>query len=89
MPGLPPCVSLIVCSKKDKLYSHFIGLLKEENVSFSASEVNSSGRNFTKTAVDCLWYVDGHHDTLQKQHVRNVDTMLQCDECGMWRLLYC
>ena len=36
-------------------------------MSFIASEVNSSGRNFTKTAVDCLWYIDGHHDTLQKQ----------------------
>ena len=22
------------------------------------------------------------------QHVKNVDLMLQCDECGMWRLLY-
>ena len=22
------------------------------------------------------------------QHVRNVDLMLQCDECGLWRLLY-
>ncbi len=23
-----------------------------------------------------------------KQHVKNVDMMLQCDECGRWRLLY-
>ena len=23
------------------------------------------------------------------QHVKNVDIMLQCDECSMWRLLYC
>ena len=23
-----------------------------------------------------------------KQHVKNVDMMLQCDECGLWRLLY-
>ena len=51
MPGLPPCV--IVRSKKDKLYNDFIGLLKED-VSFPATEVNSSGRNFTKMAVDCL-----------------------------------
>ena len=49
MPGLPHCAT--VHSKKDKLYNDFIGLLKEENVSFPASEVNSSGRNFTKTAV--------------------------------------
>ena len=51
MPGLPLCV--IVRSKKDKLYNDFIGLLKEEDVSFPATAVNSSGRNFTKMAVDC------------------------------------
>ena len=65
MPSLPLCV--IVRSKKDELYNDFIGLLEEENASFPVSEVNCSGRNFTKMAVDCLWYIDGHHDTLQKQ----------------------
>ena len=75
MPGLPPCV--IVRSKKDKLYNDFIGLLKEENVIFPASEGNSSGRNFIKTAVDCLWYVDGHHDTLQKQSCP-IPQLFQC-----------
>ena len=99
--------------------------LKEENMSFPTSEVDSSCRNFTKTEVDCLWCVDPmpgdnghykafkdllgtktdgtHQPSLQKaskrtktlpfsasvQHVKNADTMLQCDECGMWRLLYC
>ena len=52
MSGLPPCV--IVRSNKDKLYNDFIGLLKE-GVSFPATEVNSSGRNFTKmgTMIHC------------------------------------
>ena len=27
--------------------------------------------------------------TASVQHVKNVNTMLQCDECSMWRLLYC
>ena len=27
--------------------------------------------------------------SVSKQHVKNVDMMLQCDECGLWRLLYC
>lgn len=54
MPSLP--LYVIVRSKKDELYNDFIGLLKEKNVSFPASEVNCSGRNFTKMAVDCLWY---------------------------------
>ena len=26
--------------------------------------------------------------TASLQHVKNVDIMLQCDECGLWRLLY-
>ena len=33
-------------------------------MAFPASSVNSCGKNFM---VDCLWYVDGHHDTLRKQ----------------------
>ena len=64
-PGLPPCVS--VRTKKDQLFNDFVGLLKEENVAFPANEINSSGQMYTKLMVDSLWYVDGHHDTLQKQ----------------------
>ena len=30
-------------------------------------EVNSSGKNFVKTVVECLWYVDGHHEKFKKQ----------------------
>ena len=26
--------------------------------------------------------------TASIQHVKNIDLMLQCDECGLWRLLY-
>ena len=63
--GLPPCVS--VRTKKDQLFNDFVGLLKEENVAFPANEINSSGQMYTKLMVDSLWYVDGHHDTLQKQ----------------------
>ena len=47
------------------LYNDFYWIL--EGVSFLANAVNSCGKNFTKVIVDCLWYVDGHHDTLQKQ----------------------
>ena len=44
--------------------------------------------------------VEEHRPSLQKitkkrltfypsvQHVRNFNTMLMCDECGMWRLVY-
>lgn len=56
LPGLPACV--FVCTNKDKL-------LKEENIPFSAAEVDSSGKNFVKAVVGCLWYVDGHHEKLK------------------------
>ena len=36
-------------------------------MTFPANAVNTSGKNFTKVIVDCLWYIDGHHDTLRKQ----------------------
>ena len=156
LPGLPAPVT--VHTKNDKLYNDFLELLKEENASFLGIEVNSSGKNFVKTVVECLWYVDGHHEKFKKQsdtcdifkpvklpkevfdslhvlpdlvpsedghyktleellgtetdgshrpslqktskrkktlpfsasvqHVKNVDLMLQCDGCFMWRLLY-
>ena len=41
-------VCVAVCTKKDKLYNNFIGLSKEEDVTFPANAVNSSGKNFTK-----------------------------------------
>ena len=33
-------------------------------------------------------YTKEEEDSASVQHVNNVDLMLQCDECGMWRLLY-
>ena len=101
---------------------------------FPSNMVHSTGKAFVKSLSDCLWVVDGHHDTLQKQscpipgedghyktfeqllgsstdesyrpslqskakrtkmllftasvqHVKNVNLMLQCDECNLWRLL--
>ena len=59
LPGLPAPVT--VRTIKDKLYNDCLELLKEENALFPGTEVNSSGKNFVKTVVECLWYVDGHH----------------------------
>ena len=56
LSGLP--ASVIVCTNRDKLP-------KEENIPFPAAEVDSSGKNFVKEMVGCLWYVDGHHETLK------------------------
>ena len=64
LPGLPTPVT--VRTKKDKLYD-FLELLKQENASFPGIEVNLSGKNFVKTVVECLGYVDGHHEKFKKQ----------------------
>ena len=65
LPSLP--ASLAVRTKKDQLYNDFLGVLREENALFPAAEVDSLGKNFVKTIVECLWYVDGHHEKLKKQ----------------------
>ena len=59
-PGLP--ASVTVRTRKDQLYNDFLGLLRDENALFPAGEVDSSGKNSVKTIVECLWYVDGHHE---------------------------
>ena len=64
-PGLPGSVT--VRTRKDELYNDFLEMLKEENLLFPGAEINTSGKNFVKTMVECLWYVDGHHETLKKQ----------------------
>jgi len=40
-------------------------LLKEENIPFPAAKVDSSGKNFVKEMVGCLWYLDGHQAKLK------------------------
>ena len=65
LPTLPSCVP--VRTKKDKLFNDFVGYLKDDEVFFPGTEVNSYGINFVKTMVDCLWYLDGHYDKLKKQ----------------------
>ena len=65
LPGLPAPVT--VRTKKDKLYNNFLELLNKEKASFLGIEVNSSGKNFVKRVVECLWYVDGCHEKLKKQ----------------------
>ena len=56
LPGLPAPVT--VRTKKDKLYNNFLELLNKEKASFPGIEVNSSGKNFVKRVVECLWYVE-------------------------------
>lgn len=65
LTGLLSCV--LVRTKKDKLYNDFLELLRKENVLFPANDVQLSGKNLVKTIVECLWYLDGHHEKLKKQ----------------------
>lgn len=64
-PGIPVCVP--VRHKKDKLFNDVLGMLKDKKLFFPASEILSTGTMFVKVLVDCLWYLDGHHETLKRQ----------------------
>ena len=54
-------------NQKDKLFNAVVDLLEEQKLSYSPAEAESSGQNFVKMLTDCLWHIDGHHDTLKKQ----------------------
>ena len=61
-PRLPSYVP--VRTRKDELYNDVLQMLNEENLLFIDV---IAGKNFVKTLVECLWYLDGHHETLKKQ----------------------
>ena len=52
---------------KDRLYNEIIHLLESKKLSWHGDTVNTHGRHFVCTLTDVLWYLAGHHDTLQKQ----------------------
>ena len=63
--GLPCCIP--VRTKKYKLYNDFLGLLSEENMHFRTADVVLSWKFFVKTIIECLWYLDEHHEKLKTQ----------------------
>ena len=64
-PSLPDEIS--VNNKKDKLYNAVLLFLKSQNVGFKdKAEACTTGKQFLKTLVNVLWYIDGHHDKLKE-----------------------
>ena len=63
-PRLP--TSITERNKKDKLYNDFLKQLEDDDVTFPSSEL-TSGKSYIRAMVDCLWYLDSHHDVLNKQ----------------------
>ena len=49
-------------TQKDKLYNDLIELARELELKWRASSV---GAVFLKKLASILWYIDGHHDTIQ------------------------
>ena len=49
------------------MHNAIINFLKSKNLLFPASTAHSTGKAFIKNLTDCLWYIDGHHETLKKQ----------------------
>ena len=126
-------------NKKDEMFNDLVSLFEEKNWKWNDGG-SSHGNNFVFGLRDTLWYIDGHHSTLEErscpipepfskfvgyniperskhrkrqrsnlsydtlakpnkkrkslpfspsvQHVKNIDIMLQCEECDLWRLLF-
>ena len=43
-------------------YNNVLKMLQERKLLFPSSIINTCGKTFVSTLVDCLWYLDGHHD---------------------------
>ena len=50
---------------RDRMYNDLLGLMREMGVSWHAPTIY--GTLFLKKLCDCLWYVDGHHDTIPEK----------------------
>ena len=73
LPLLPE--HTVVNNKKDQLHNDVLCFLKDKDVSFRGkSEANTTGKQFVKTLVNVLWYVDGHQHKLKafSEHHREV-----------------
>lgn len=46
-------------------------MLEQVKVVFPGGEVKSGGQAFVRVIVDCLWYLDGHHDALRSKVVQS------------------
>ena len=53
---LQPCLpgSITVCTQKDELHNDILEMLEEENLLFPGAEINTSGKNFVITMVECM-----------------------------------
>ena len=64
LPSLPE--HMVVNNKKDQLHNDILCFLKNKGVSFRGkTEASTSGKQFVKTLVNVLWYVDGHQHKLK------------------------
>ena len=64
LPSLPE--HTVVNNKKDQLHNDVLCFLKDKNVSFRGkTEANTTGKQYVKTLVNVLWYVDGHQHKLK------------------------
>ncbi len=56
-----------VRNRKDKLFNDVIDFLVEHKLSYSPAEAESCRKKLVNVLTDCLWHVDGSHDTLKAQ----------------------
>ena len=63
----PPLSESILRSRKQELKKDLLLWLGSNNLGWSTDAVNRVGSNFVSRLTDCLWYIDGHHYTLDSR----------------------
>ena len=52
-------------NKKDEMFNELVSLFEEQNLKWNGG--SSHGKNFVFGLRDTLWYIDGHHSTLEER----------------------
>lgn len=64
-PKLPPFIE--ERNNKDRLHNSILRLLESKELKWRSYTASTHGTHFVRTLTNVLWYIDGHHDVLQKQ----------------------
>ena len=54
---------------RSELHTHLLSYCEKQEVLWKPDEINTIGVNFLRSVCDVMWYIDGHHHTLQIEAV--------------------
>ena len=72
-----PSEELYTCNRKFALKKNSLLLLQEKSLGWSPDCVDTTGANFVAQPTDCLWYIDGHINTLNRRSCSIPNEFLQ------------